>query len=356
MKKSSSIILLAAFSIVSEGCHRVVWLGEDTEGGASKTSTMHHSASDATTMTSLDSSDTKAGSTTALSGTAGEDPTNSESQSTSNTSAPESSETGVPPCECKVHNGKDSAECDDDNTCAECGDGHANIVAGEECDNGSRKLSGNGSKNENGDSKCTTDCKNGFLRAFVTHETFTGNLGGIAGADGLCNEAAAAAGLVPNDRFVAWLATERYSAKPVLKSTCGLPYYLTDGTKLADGIDSLLAMNPSPLFTPLNIDENGTTVNGAILAWTCIGATEPDCDESSTCHAWNSEFPDNEGIYGIVSFHEFIKHWNIGLDAFLEYLTEEYCTKTKSAPYWSICNAASCNTKAHLYCFEKCPQ
>lgn len=117
-----------------------------------------------------------------------------------------------------------------------CGDGH--VDDGEECDDG---LLADG---------CSSSCKP-YRTVFVTSEVFTGDLGGLAGADAKCQEAAAAAKLPGN--FQAWLSTSDTS--PVTKSVhSSIPYQLVDGTEVASSWGDLV---DGAISAPIAVSEKG---------------------------------------------------------------------------------------------------
>jgi cysteine-rich repeat protein len=126
--------------------------------------------------------------------------------------------------------GEMTAECDADCTLVECGDSTLSPLAGEECDDG------NLSDNDD----CSSLCKKLTRTIFVTSELYTGNLGGLDGADQKCQTLAAAAGLP--GVFYAWLSDGAIApSNRFVKSN--VPYVLPTGiqvaknwTDLTDGI------------------------------------------------------------------------------------------------------------------------
>lgn len=96
-----------------------------------------------------------------------------------------------------------------------CGDGH--VDDGEECDDGPLA------------DGCSSSCKS-YRTVFVTSQVFTGDLGGLAGADAKCQEAATAADLPGTYR--AWLSSSTESPKDRFVHS-SIPYRLLDGTEIA---------------------------------------------------------------------------------------------------------------------------
>ena len=86
--------------------------------------------------------------------------------------------------------------------------------------------------------------------AFATSATFTGALGGLAGADAACMQAAQQAGLVGT--FVAWLSTTTVNAVDRLSGARG--WVRTDGLPIMDTITAGLA---GQTFSPIDHDEHG---------------------------------------------------------------------------------------------------
>ncbi len=116
--------------------------------------------------------------------------------------------------------GEMTAECDADCTLAECGDSTLSPLAGEQCDDG------NLSDNDD----CSSECKKLARTIFVTSALYTGNLGGLAGADLKCQMLAEQAGLPGG--FYAWLSDGAIApSNRFVKST--VPYVLSTGIVVA---------------------------------------------------------------------------------------------------------------------------
>jgi hypothetical protein len=95
---------------------------------------------------------------------------------------------------------------------------------------------------------------------FVTSQGFTGKLGGLAGADAICQAEATAAGLAGT--FKAFLSDNKTSAADRMTHS-SIPYELVNGTPIAadwqDIVDGIID-------NPLNITASGATVSGYV--WT----------------------------------------------------------------------------------------
>jgi hypothetical protein len=131
-------------------------------------------------------------------------------------------------------------------------------------------------------------CVGGFNRVFITSETFAGgNLGGLDGADAICQKLAAAANLPGNYR--AWLSdSTRSPATRFIKS--GGPYELVDGSLVANDWTDLTS---GALHHPINLTENGGTPHmtricdfTAVYAWTGTGAAGDQTGPEGSCGDW----------------------------------------------------------------------
>lgn len=157
---------------------------------------------------------------------------------------------------------------------------------------------------------------------FTTSQTFTGNLGGADGADGLCKAAAVMAGFPATRVFGAWLSTSTSSAasrfahdnRPI-KSTRNEDFAPGGWAELASAVHS----------TELLADELGGLVNNNFKVWT---GTSPDGTPASAgttnCVDWSS--PTGSGVFGDGSQVDIA---------------------------WTNSGTTACTEKAHLYCLEK---
>ena len=171
---------------------------------------------------------------------------------------------------------------------------------------------------------------NGPKTVFVTEGTFTGALGGFAGADAKCQREADAAGL--SGRYVAWLSGEGVSAKGRVSDDDAVgPYVLVTGDVVASSFRALRSGSlqhaidrtakgeePSP--------SSGETQCGGNLVWTSTRAngefTGSDCDGWTTEAVSSDDWP----MLGIAG-----------------------ATTTQ----WTAwCVGPRCNFAAHLYCIQ----
>jgi hypothetical protein len=124
---------------------------------------------------------------------------------------------------------------------------------------------------------------------FVTDQQFNGNLGGLAGANGICNTAAAAAGVPGN--FVALLGTSTTSMYAPLGAARG--WIRIDGLPFTDTAAGL--QNQNVMFYPPALSELGTP--------TLFGTHFTGSDPTATCSDWTSTTGNasagdaDEGVY-----------------------------------------------------------
>ena len=153
---------------------------------------------------------------------------------------------------------------------------------------------------------------------FVTSTRVTAAMGGLAGADAICNARAAAAALPGT--YVAWLSTDTVNAVDRLAGARG--WLRTDGRVFADQVSDIVA---GRIIHPIRLDEFGTAVSGPEAAtWT---ATYED----------GSRFPANTdcGGWATASAGDIA---NVG-DA------------TATAGSWTSVSQVVCNEQHHIYCF-----
>lgn len=113
------------------------------------------------------------------------------------------------------------------------------------------------------------DCLNCWLPrvVFVTKTKHSGILGGLLGADTLCQIEWM---IMPNvglpGTYKAWLSADKISAAERLKSTAFTGYYmLRDGTKVANGWAGLTTKK---LLKAINQHADGTSLMDDAWAWT----------------------------------------------------------------------------------------
>ena len=157
------------------------------------------------------------------------------------------------------------------------------------------------------------------VNVFVTSQTFTGDLGGVVGADAICQELACSAGLPGN--YKAWLSDS--SSSPANDFDQGTAYSLVDGTAIAS---SFADLTDGSLQNPINKDENGVTITSGILnVWT--NTNDDGTRRSSTdCQGWTSSSSSFAGTTGNAS---------------------------RKDTTWTFFSNLNCAVSARLYCFQQ---
>jgi hypothetical protein len=131
------------------------------------------------------------------------------------------------------------------------------------------------------------DCTKEARRVFVTSSLYSGNLGGLSGADSICETHARQAGFA--GVFLAWLSTDDSSPSArFIKSS--VPYEMVDGTTIAMDWADLV---DGSLESAVYLTETGETApqgvhpcmpTDAIVIWT--GTTSDGTSSGATCSNW----------------------------------------------------------------------
>jgi len=154
-------------------------------------------------------------------------------------------------------------------------------------------------------------------RVFVTQSSYTGALGGLAGADAICQQLADAAALAGT--FKAWLSSISESAAARIAHAT-VPYRRTDGALVANDWSDLI---DGQLVAPINLSEEQTVVYGDVWTGTLFDGTAWSV---SDCTGFTAEAIDQDGACG-----------NAG--------------STNSQ--WTDQSRPNCFTPLHLYCVEQ---
>ena len=228
---------------------------------------------------------------------------------------------GIEACDLGEDN-SDEGECTTDCTKNVCGDGYT-LKGFEECDDGTFK---------NGDG-CSIDCRR-EQAVFVTKDAFTGDLGGVAGADAKCQEAAKLGGLLPwaSDDFTykAWIADPDCPPKHRFPHS-SRPYRRTDGIEMALNYDDLV----DGTIIAANVCTEGWEyyLDVDLPVWTAV---TPDGSNgsnlaSTTCNFWTIQ---GDFFFGSIGNGRFLHggwtQWILGGD-------------------WV---GRGCHRPAHLYCVQ----
>ena len=214
---------------------------------------------------------------------------------------------------------------------ARCGD-HEVQTEFETCDLG---LDNGGVKGDEQGILCDTSCRAQQLRGFVTANAFTGDLGGLFGADLKCRDAAAAAGLAEPERFHALLSTGGVDAKQRFqKVTATLPYVLVTGKKFADDFTALI--EGGPLGEGIAVSEIGAALyNVPVMTNTAPGGTSFSPDQH--CQDWTSADAAHQARVGFNAMPADAPEWSAW----------------KDSQSWIGALSTGCDKEwFHLYCLE----
>ena len=117
---------------------------------------------------------------------------------------------------------------------------------------------------------------------FVTSNTYTGNLGGIAGGHAKCQAAAANAGL--SGTYKAWISDDTYNPAGDFTQNLG-PYLLTNGTQIATRYSDL---TDGTIAAPINRDEFGNSIGGG-YAWSNTNSYGNKATTLDPCTQWTAD-------------------------------------------------------------------
>ena len=165
---------------------------------------------------------------------------------------------------------------------------------------------------------------------FVTSGVYTGDLGGVAGADQKCADHALAASL-PGE-YRAWLGRVETGSSPEYTPAdpesgwthSASPYVRVDGVVVAENWADLT--DGSFLAAPIALTELGDAPSGTAYAWSNLNSYGAiDRSQYFDCNGWNEGF----STYGNVGFYSYGTY------------------------QWAYGAIAACYSQAHLYCFEQ---
>ena len=118
---------------------------------------------------------------------------------------------------------------------------------------------------------------------FVTSTMQNGNLGGLAGADAICQARAQAGGLPAGTTYRAYLSTPTVNAPARLGSASG--WVRRDGKAVADKVSDIVSGH---LFYPIMLDELGTAVGEGIYGMTATTASGTYHSGFGSCNDYTS--------------------------------------------------------------------
>ena len=216
----------------------------------------------------------------------------------------------------------DREECDDGNrssddactnfcTLAECGDGIVQSSLGEECDE---------------DDEDCNECVRDRL-VFVTNDYYQADLGGLAGADLVCQQHADAANIGQDRTYKAWLSTPAGSPLTRFYRSPGR-YVRTDGAVVATSWEDLV---DGDIGAIINVTALKTTVPDPGV-WSNTGLDGAVISLVDHCDAWTTKelMLDKKGRWGYANA---LDDWTDEPDPDL--------------------NPAFCVAGLRLYCFEQ---
>jgi hypothetical protein len=165
---------------------------------------------------------------------------------------------------------------------------------------------------------------NSVKLVFVTSTEHAGNLGGLSGADAICQERADNATPSPlPGTYKAWLATNDIVSGPTSRFSADRlsPYIRTDGMLVAKDWSDLV---DGVLVAPIEITENGDISNESSV-WTAV-QTSGDGGEIFDCNGWTSSSSSHSGQQG---------------------------TSRVAGPRWTEHSIDTCELTRALYCFQQ---
>ena len=136
---------------------------------------------------------------------------------------------------------------------------------------------------------------------FVSSTDHDGDLGGLAGADLICQDLADAPGsIVPEGEYVALLSTDDVNASERITPSTG-PYIRPDGAPVAANFAALfatgVASSDRDLINSVFVDETGMFRD--VRVWT--GTVRSGTATVDNCLGWNSLDGGDEGARAVVS-------------------------------------------------------
>ncbi len=127
---------------------------------------------------------------------------------------------------------------------------------------------------------------------FVTDSSYNGDLGGLAGADAICQAEAEAAGL--GGTYKAWLSDIDDSPSTRFNQP-ELPYRLVDGTLVASGWSDLIVAITNPIY----LSATGQLINDRVWTNTWFDGTSGENENPTfTCNNWTTDSPDSGAVIG----------------------------------------------------------
>jgi hypothetical protein len=154
------------------------------------------------------------------------------------------------------------------------------------------------------------------LRVFVTSLEYDGNLGGLAGADAICDYEAQSAQL--GGRWVAWLSGPEAAAIDRIEGDG--PWHDVTGRPI---FNNAAHLRVAPL-AQLEVDPFGRSIF-SLTAWTGTATGGTMLDATATCAGWSTD----------------------------DWLAEGLCGGDSNGSEWTEMFTSPCDWTAHLYCLEQ---
>lgn len=176
------------------------------------------------------------------------------------------------------------------------------------------------------DSVPTLDPVASYKRVFITSNSYTGNLGGVSGADTKCQQSANTANL--GGTWKAWISGNDSQTSPDSRFTKTTGYKSLQNDIIANSWEDLISADPENnyLKTGIDITENKTPNGGWVWSNTQITGQRYG-DSGYNCRDWTSSGPDY-GFTGGASY---------------------------KSSFWTFAGPKRCAQEAALYCFEQSP-
>ena len=168
----------------------------------------------------------------------------------------------------------------------------------------------------------------GFCRVFVTSTEQNGNLGGVAGANEICQSLADASSFTQGGKYLAWISDSLGNSPDVNFNKVNVPYQRVNGTIVAnDYADLIDCTNPDCLVNNISLNENNE-ITGTDFVWT---STNDDGTPfmPNNCENWTNDGSNMNPPGG------------------------RFGNKFNTNNMWTSTGTDECNLTNHLYCFEQ---
>ena len=139
---------------------------------------------------------------------------------------------------------------------------------------------------------------------FVTSSVHNGDLGGLPGADQICQDLADGVGvvsIVPPGDYVALLSTNDVNAAERITPSVG-PYIRPDGVYVSANAAALFMTAPpidNPLISSVFIDESGQEAGGTAYVWTGTRSFGGSTASARHCSSWTDGSVGGFGLAGL---------------------------------------------------------